>query len=205
MTQNTYVASTGVGEDDSLVFDGTLVPVKELQDYMRKDWNLYGFLHKFPTVSREQVLEEIDRAARETAKRIIDSGQDGALVFERTEVPVKYLFDYLADGQALKDFQWDFPSVFVEDTHDAVVTSGRILEVCAYRGLAQDMVSSDRAVVSGAPVFTRTRLPIRIFFDYLADNQMMKDFHYHYPSATPDQLIAVVIAAGKALEREFQG
>lgn len=205
MTQNTYVASTGVGEDDSLVFDGTLVPVKELQDYMRKDWNLYGFLHKFSSVSREQVLEEIERAARETAKRIIDSGQDGAPVFERTDVAVKYLFDCLADGQALKDFHWDFPSVFVEDTHDAVVTSGRILEVCAYRGLAQDIVSSDRAVVSGAPVFTRTRLPIRIFFDYLADNQMMKDFHYHYPSATPDQLIAVVNAAGKALEREFQG
>ena len=95
MTQNTHVASTGVGEDDSLVFDGTLVPVKELQDYMRKDWNLYGFLHKFPSVSREQALGEMERAARETARRIIECGQDGALVFERTDVAVKYLFDYL--------------------------------------------------------------------------------------------------------------
>ena len=28
--------------DDSPVFEGTLVPVKELHDYMREDWNLYG-------------------------------------------------------------------------------------------------------------------------------------------------------------------
>ena len=188
---------------DLPVFEGTLIYVQELHNYMRKDWNLYGFLHKFPSVSREQALEEMERAARETARRIIECGQDGALVFERTDVAVKYLFDYLADGQALKDFHWDFPSVFVEDTHDAVVTSGRILEVCAYRGLAQDIVSSDRAVVSGAPVFTRTRLPIRIFFDYLANGETLKDFHYSYPSATPEQLIAVVNAAGKALEREF--
>lgn len=189
-------------EDDLHVFGGTQVSLKELHSYMTKDWNLYGFLHQFPSVSREQALDEMEKSARRTAKRISERGRDGALVFERSDVPVKYLFDYLADGQALKDFHWDFPSVFVEDTWDAVITSGRILEIYAYRGLANGIVRSDRARVSGAPVFMGTRLPIRILFDYLAEDQTMKDFYYHYPSATPDALVDVVKTAGKALERE---
>ena len=184
------------------MFAGTLVPVIELHDHMREDWNLYGFLGKFPSVGREQALDELEETARRTAKRIIQCDQDGELVFERTEVPVKRLFDYLASGRSLKDFHWDFVSVFVEDTWEAVVTSGRILEVDAYRGLANRIVHSDRAYVSGAPVFTGTRLPIRILFDYLAYGQTMKDFYYQYPSATPDQLVEVVEAAGETLERE---
>ncbi len=194
--------SAGTLAADSTVFEGTSVPVEELHRHMREDWNLYGFLYKFPSVSREQALDEIERTVRGTVKRIVQSGLDRALEFERSDVPMKRLFDYLANGQDLKDFHWDFPSVFVEDTWDAVVTSGKILELDAYRGLANGVVHSDRARVSGAPVFMGTRLPIRIFFDFLADGQTMKDFHYHYPSADPDQLVATIGAACEALERE---
>ena len=188
--------------DDSPVFEGTLVAIEELHSYMREDWNLYGFLHKYPSVSYEQALDEIEKTVRRTARRIIHCDRDGAPVFKRSKVPVKRLFDYLANGRSLKDFHWDFPSVLVEDTWDAVVESGRILEFDAYHGLANGIVRSDRAYVSGAPVFTGTRLPIRIFFDYLADGQTLKDFYYQYPSAAPDQLVAILGAAGKALERE---
>ena len=188
--------------DDSTLFEGTSTSIEELHIYMREDWNLYGFLHKFPSVSREQALGEIEKTTRRTAKRIIHCDQDGAPLFQRTEVPVKRLFDYLANGRSLKDFHWDFVTVFVEDTWDAVVTSGRIIEVDAYRGLANGIVRSDRACVSGAPVFTGTRLPVRILFDYLADGQTLKDFYYQYPSAAPDQLVEVVVAAGRALKRE---
>lgn len=192
--------------DDSLVFDGTQIPVKELHSYMRQDWNLYGFLHKFPAVSMEQALAEMERSARETAKRIIQSDAeiaDGALVFERSDVPVKCLFDYLADVKSLKDFHWDYPSVFNSDTYDAVVTSGRILEIDSYRGIHNGVVHSDRGIVSGAPLFVGTRLPMIFMFDHFADGQTLKDFHYSYPSAEPEHLIATVKAAGKALEREF--
>ena len=188
--------------DESPTFEGTDVALKELHDHMREDWNLYGFLGEFPSVGREQALEELERTARRMTKRIIQCDQGGELVFERTDVPVKNLFDYLASGRSLKDFHWDFVSVFVEDTWDAVVTSGRILEIDAYRGLGSEIIRSHRAYVSGAPVFTGTRLPIRILFDYLADGQTLKDFYYQYPSATPDRLVEVVKAAGKALERE---
>ena len=161
-----------------------------------------GFLHKFPSVGREQALDEIERNVRGTVKRIVQCGSDGALAFERSEVPVRYLFDCLANGRSLKDFHWDFPSVFVEDTWDAVVTSGRILELDAYRGVTNGVVHSDLAYVSGAPIFAGTRLPIRILFDYLADGQTLKDFYYQYPSAPPDQLVAILKVAGEALERE---
>ena len=202
MTSEIIIYTGGTISEDSPVFQGTLVPVKELHSHMREDWNLYGFLHKFPSVSCEQALDEIEKTVRKTAKQVIHWDQDGVPVFERTEVPVKHLFDYLARGQSLKDFHWDFPSVFVEDTWDAVVTSGRILELDAYRGLTRGIVRSNRAYVSGAPIFTGTRLPIRILFDYLSDDQTLKDFHYHYPSSAPDQLVNAVRAAGKALERE---
>lgn len=202
MTTDSITSSGGVAADDSTVFEGTLVPTKELHSYMREDWNIYGFLHKFPSVSREQALNEIEKSVRVTAKRIIHCNRDGSPVFERTDVAVKCLFDYLADGRSLKDFHWDFPTVFVEDTWDAVIASGRILECDAYHGLANGMVRSDRAYVSGAPIFNGTRLPIRLFFDSLADGQTMKDFHYQYPSAAPEQLVEVVKAAGQALERE---
>ena len=154
----------------------------------------------------EQALAEMERSARETAKRIIHTDAeiaDGALVFERSDVPVKRLFDYLADVKSIKDFHWDFPAVFGQDSYDAVKTSGRILELDAYRGVENGVVHSDRRIVSGAPLFVGTRLPMIFMVDHLADGQTLKDFHYDYPSAEPEHLVATVKAAGKALEREF--
>ena len=187
------------------VFEGTQVPVKELHSYMRQDWNLYGFLHKFPSVSMEQALAEIEQHARKTAKRITHCGGEmtgSVLVFERSDVPLKRLFDYLAEARSLKDFHWDFPSVFREDTLDAVVTAGRILELDAYRGIANGVVDSNREYVSGAPRFAGTRLPIRILFDFLADAQTLKDFNYEFSGASHEQLAAALELAGSALERE---
>lgn len=191
---------------DSLVFDGTDVSFKELHNYLCKDWNLYGFLHKFPSVSMEQALAEMERSARATAKRIIQCDAeiaDGAVVFERTNVPVRLMFDYLADVKSLKDFHWDFPSVLLEDTQDAVLTAGRLLEVGAYRGSDNGVVHSDRGRVSGAPVFVGTRLPMTFMFEHLAQGKNLKDFRFSYSSADPVQLVSAVNIAGEALEREF--
>ena len=134
--------------EESPLFDGTEIPIKELHAYLRGDWNVYGFLHKFPSVSMEQALAvELERDTREVIKSSIKCDAeiaDGALVFERSEVPVKFLFDYLADVKSLKDFHWDFPDVLNEFTHDALATSGRILELDAYRGVENGVVHSDR-------------------------------------------------------------
>lgn len=191
---------------DSPVFDGTDVSFKELHSYMRQDWNVYGFLHKFPSVSMEQALAELERDARETVKRVIqcDAGiANGAPVFERTDVPVKLMFDYLADLKSLRDFHWDFPAVFRADAYDAVVTSCRILELDAYREVENGVVHSDVRIVSGSPIFVDSRMPIRIVFDHLATGETLKDFHYHYDTGTKEHLIPVVNLAWKAMEREF--
>ncbi len=187
-------------------FDGTDVPVKELHAYLREDWNVYGFLHKFPAVSMGQALAEMERDARETVKRVIQCNAeiaDGALVFERTDVPVKRMFDYLADVKSLRDFHWDFPAVFRADAYDAVVTSCRILELDAYREVENGVVHSDVRIVSGSPIFVDSRMPIRIVFDHLATGDTLKDFHYHYDTGTKEHLIPVVNLAWKAMEREF--
>ena len=127
------------------IFDGTEVPVKELHGYMRKDWNLYGFLREFPSVSMEQALAEMERDARETVQKVICVDKDvvgGTPVFHKTYVPVKIMFDYLADVRSLKDFHWDYPKVSRIVTWDVVVTAGRILELDAYRGVENGVVHS---------------------------------------------------------------
>lgn len=193
-------------ETESPVFDGTQVPVKELHMYMHEDWNLYGFLHKFPSVSMEQALAEMERDARETAQKVIRVDKDvmgGTPVFHRTDVPVKFMFDYLADVRSLKDFHWDYPTVSRIVTWDALVTAGRILELDAYRSVENGVVHSDRKFVSGAPVFVDSRMPVRIVFDYLSEGKTLKDFYYHYDTNIKEHLTPVVHLAHKALEREF--
>ena len=206
MSANRQNKAGNASASESTLFDGTEIPIKELHSYMREDWNLYGFLHKFPSVSMEQALAVMEKDARRTIKRSIQCDAeiaDGALVFERSDVPVKLLFDYLADVKSLKDFHWDYPEVLREFTYDALVTSGRILELDAYRGVENGVVHSDRRIVSGAPLFVGTRLPMIFMFQHLAGAQTLKDFHYSYPSAEPHHLAATVKVAGKALEREF--
>ena len=180
--------------------------VGKLHAYLRKDWNLYGFLREFPAVSMAQALGELDRDARNTATRIIqcdDAPAGGQLVFERTDVPVKRMFNYLSEAKSLKDFHWDFPSVFRSDAYDAVVASGRILEIAAYRGEESGVFHSDRGIVSGSPVFVGSRMPIRTVFDYLSDGQNLKDFFYDYDTGVKKLLAPIVRLAGEALERKF--
>jgi uncharacterized protein (DUF433 family) len=192
--------------DETDLFEGTEVAVSELHAYLRKDWNLYGFLREFRLVSMEQALAELERDARETAKRIILCDQTvsgGQIVFERTDVPVKCMFDYLADAKTLKDFHWDFPAVSRSDAYDAVVTAGRILEIDAYRGVENGVFHSDTGTFSGAPVFVGSRMPLKTVFDYLSEGQNLKDFFYDYDTGVKQHLSPVVHLAREALEREF--
>ena len=192
--------------DDRAVFGGAQVPVRELYEYMRGDWNLYGFLRKFPRVTMAQALGELERCARQTAQRIIRSDAEiagGALVFEGTDVVVERMFEYLAGVKSLKDFHWDFPSVCRVDAYAAVVTAGRILELDAYRGVDNGVVHCDRRIVSGAPVFVGSRMPIRIVFDYLSEGKTLKDFYYDYDTGIKERLVPAVKLAWQSLAREF--
>ena len=206
MGSDSAIHRISAAEDESPAFEGTDVLIEELHLYMRKDWNLYGFLHKFPSVAMEQTLAKMEQYARKTVQKIISVDRDvagGAPVFQRTDAPVKCMFDYLADLRSLKDFHWDYPSVSRSDTRDAVVTAGWILELDAYRGVENGVVHSDRGIVSGAPIFVGSRMPIRIVFDYLSAGKTLKDFYFDYDTGTKEHLAPAIKLARKALEREF--
>ena len=50
----------------------------------------------------------------------------------------------------------------------------------------------DPEIHSGAPVFTRTRIAVKVLFDYLEDGQTVDDFVSHYPSVSREQVIAAL-------------
>lgn len=121
--------------DDARVFEGTDVPVKELFYYLEKGYNLHIFLDYFPSVSREQAVEEIEKRVRENAIGVVHSRKDtmsGLPVFKGTRVPVKNLFDYLAAGDNLDEFLCGFPSVSREQAVEALDMAKEALESYAY-------------------------------------------------------------------------
>ena len=53
-------------------------------------------------------------------------------------------------------------------------------------------ITRDPEIHSGAPVFTRTRIAVKVLFDYLEDGQTVDDFVSHYPSISREQAIAAL-------------
>jgi uncharacterized protein (DUF433 family) len=61
-----------------------------------------------------------------------------------------------------------------------------------------DIVSRNPDVMSGAPVFTGTRVPIQTLLDYLEGGESIDDFLEGFPSVTRAQVVAFLEEA-KAL------
>jgi len=53
-----------------------------------------------------------------------------------------------------------------------------------------DIVSRNPDVMSGAPVFTGTRVPIQTLLDYLEGGESIDDFLEGFPSVTRAQVVA---------------
>jgi uncharacterized protein (DUF433 family) len=53
-------------------------------------------------------------------------------------------------------------------------------------------ITRDPNVHSGAPVFTGTRIAVKILFDYLAEGQRLDDFVKQYPSVSREQAVAAI-------------
>ena len=126
--------------DDARVFEGTDVPVKKLFYYLEKGYNLHIFLDYFPSVSREQAVEEIEKRVRENASGVVHSRKDtmsGLPVFKGTRVPVKNLFDYLAAGDNLDEFLRGFPSVSREQAVKVLDMAKEALESYAYESASR--------------------------------------------------------------------
>jgi uncharacterized protein (DUF433 family) len=53
----------------------------------------------------------------------------------------------------------------------------------------------DPEILSGAPVFVGTRVPVRSLFDYLEGGDTIQEFLHQFPSVRREQAVAVLDAA----------
>src|SRR5437870_4658851 len=58
-------------------------------------------------------------------------------------------------------------------------------------------------IVSGAPVFEHTRVPVATFFDYLQDGYTLDEFLESFPSVTREAALQVLHFGQHRLEQEL--
>ena len=141
MTQAKISAPAKVGMygvpivEDGPKFAGTDVPIANLFRCLDGGGSMDAFLKDFPAVSRAQAVAALrDEAQTGMGDAVHANPQimDGAPVFRGTRLPVKSLFDYLADGYSLDDFLYQFPSASRERMRRALEAARRALESHAY-------------------------------------------------------------------------
>lgn len=55
-----------------------------------------------------------------------------------------------------------------------------------------DIVTISPEIQSGAPVFAKTRVPVKILFDYLKNGDTIGEFLNDYPSVKREQVIQLI-------------
>ncbi len=61
------------------------------------------------------------------------------------------------------------------------------------------LVDIDREIMSGAPVFAGTRVPVQTLFDYLEGGDDLEEFLEDFPSVSRDHAMRVLEAAKDSL------
>ena len=119
--------------EDALVFEGTDVPVQYLLDYSDQWSNLYAFLRDFQQVSPEQALVGIREHVKAEIPAHSDRGRvSGIPVFKGSRVPIRRLFDQLADGVTVDEYLQGFPTAGREQVVRAIQLAGLLMESIAY-------------------------------------------------------------------------
>ena len=62
----------------------------------------------------------------------------------------------------------------------------------------------DREIMSGMPVFARSRVPIKALFDYLAGGHSLAEFLDDFPSVSHEQAEAIIELAREQLVGDGQ-
>ena len=65
-------------------------------------------------------------------------------------------------------------------------------------------ISTNPEILGGTPVFSGTRVPIRILIEHLEAGDRLDDFLYSYPTVSRNQAIAVLKAAKMVLTGNMQ-
>jgi uncharacterized protein (DUF433 family) len=65
-----------------------------------------------------------------------------------------------------------------------------VLALSDIQGVSQSVVKIDPEIMSGAPCFAGTRVPIQNLIDYLEGGDSIEDFLEGFPSVSREQVIA---------------
>ncbi len=65
-------------------------------------------------------------------------------------------------------------------------------------------ITIDPEVMSGAPVFQGTRVPVQTLFDYLLDDCTMTEFLDNFPSVSPEAAQTVLRYAARAVLQKVE-
>ena len=65
--------------------------------------------------------------------------------------------------------------------------------------LADPLVSSSKDIMSGAVVFTGTRVPLQTLMDYLEEGDSLEDFLEDFPTVSREHAVAVLELAKDSL------
>ena len=63
----------------------------------------------------------------------------------------------------------------------------------------EELIERDPEKMSGTPVFSGTRVPIKHLFDYLEAGDTLEEFLNQFPSVSRDQALAVLSASRESL------
>ena len=122
------------------VRDGTADAPPDMFEYLARVHNLEEFLSEFPQVSREWAVAEFKKKALAEIDQVVHSDKSrvsGWPVFRGTRLPVKNLFDYLADGYTLDEFLEHFPSASKEQAMTALNAARKAMEAQAYESASR--------------------------------------------------------------------
>jgi len=61
------------------------------------------------------------------------------------------------------------------------------------------IISRDKEILSGTPVFKGTRVPVKALWDYLKAGDTVEDFLEDFPSVNREQAIALIERAQKSV------
>lgn len=67
--------------------------------------------------------------------------------------------------------------------------------------VAKPPITRDKEIQGGTPVFTGTRVPVEILFDYLEDGQTLENFLAQYPSVRRELAVAALEEVKSLLAR----
>ncbi|MEK6747333.1 MAG: DUF433 domain-containing protein [Pseudomonadota bacterium] len=65
--------------------------------------------------------------------------------------------------------------------------------------MKQDLITQDKNILGGIPVFARTRVPVRALWEYLAQGNSIEIFLDDFPTVSREQTILMLQNAERSL------